>query len=443
MDPTGRGRARDLIRRVRRGTTPRRAGHPSPGRPHGPPSNRRYIPPDSLLLAMTDPAFAQLASHLTEAFGQQMGSSRVVPEGILLQTTDGFLYTYIADPATLSLATVQRFIAEAPGGPRHLVLFCPERLPLALSSELIGAGATVVEGARFLELAHSLDLDALVGGEPARRGPAQGDCSPAPAFLDALMGPRPRAGSCSGGSGARAPFLPTGRRAQARSCPGAGPASAMPSWRSGSCRRLAPLSGGAQGRARERGRADRPRRRAGGRRAPRGGGRSVPRHPGRPTGLLAVRAYWSPRSPSTATGEPAGRRSRRCSNRCPRTGGCATCIRSPWSRTRGGARGRGRARPGPKKSSSPPNRKLLLREQLHSPPGRTAPPPAAPSPAAVLIARTRPMPTASPAAPAAAPAARRSGSESRPSGGRRGKQAPATREAGQIPRGAWAVGPKR
>jgi tetratricopeptide (TPR) repeat protein len=137
---------------------------------------------------MSDPAFAQLASHLTEAFGQQMGSSRVVPEGILLQTTDGFLYAYIADPTNLSLATVQRFIGEAPGGPRHLVLFCPERLPLALSSELIGAGATVVEGSRFLELVHSLDLDSLVGAEPRPARAGSGRLLPSARVLDALMG---------------------------------------------------------------------------------------------------------------------------------------------------------------------------------------------------------------------------------------------------------------
>jgi tetratricopeptide (TPR) repeat protein len=137
---------------------------------------------------MADAAFAQLVSRLTEDFGQQMGSSRQVPEGILLQTTDGFLYAFVADPAALSLAAVQRILRETPGGSRRLVAFCRSRLPLALSEELVHAGATVVEGPRFGELVGSLGLESLLGEEPRPPAPSAARLLPSAWRLDALMG---------------------------------------------------------------------------------------------------------------------------------------------------------------------------------------------------------------------------------------------------------------
>jgi tetratricopeptide (TPR) repeat protein len=136
---------------------------------------------------MVDPAFAELVTNLTEAFGQQMGSSRQSPEGILLETTDGFLYAFIAEPDLLSLATVQRFAAEAPQGARHLVVFCRGRLPLAFSAELLRAGATVVEGARFTELVHSLGFGTFLGEEPRPERPMAARLLPSARSLDTVM----------------------------------------------------------------------------------------------------------------------------------------------------------------------------------------------------------------------------------------------------------------
>jgi hypothetical protein len=112
------------------------------------------------------PAFAQLVGKLTESLGQSMDSSRRVGEGILLETTDGFLYGFIEDPGAVSLATGDRLLGESKGGPRRLVLFSPSRLPLAVTERLLRAGASVVEGARFSELVRGLGLGAYIGIEP-------------------------------------------------------------------------------------------------------------------------------------------------------------------------------------------------------------------------------------------------------------------------------------
>ncbi len=136
---------------------------------------------------MADPAFAELIGGLTEAFGQKMGSSRQTDEGILLVTTDGYLYAFIEDPNRLSLATVERFIAESPGGPRHLVLFCRGHLPLAFTSALQKAGSSVVEGGRFAELARSLGLESFLGEEPRAEAGGSTRLLPSAHLLDTLM----------------------------------------------------------------------------------------------------------------------------------------------------------------------------------------------------------------------------------------------------------------
>lgn len=137
---------------------------------------------------MADVAFTELIGGLTEAFGQQMGSSRQIDEGFLLRTTDGYLYAFIEDPNRLSLTTVERFVTESPGGPRHLVLFCRGHLPLAFTSVLQRSGSSIVEGNRFVELARSLGLGAFLGEEPRPEASPPSRLLPSAHLLDALMG---------------------------------------------------------------------------------------------------------------------------------------------------------------------------------------------------------------------------------------------------------------
>jgi tetratricopeptide (TPR) repeat protein len=136
---------------------------------------------------MSDPTFVELVGKLTEAFGQQMGSMRQVPEGILLATTDGFLYTFVEDPTLLSLAGAERWVAEAPGGPRRLVVFARQHLPPAISTELAHRHVTLVEGPRFGELCRSLGLGAYLGDEPRPEPASRTRLLPSAHLLDALM----------------------------------------------------------------------------------------------------------------------------------------------------------------------------------------------------------------------------------------------------------------
>ena len=112
------------------------------------------------------PAFSELVGRLTEEFGQQPDAMRPTPEGFLLRTTDDFLYAFLEDPARVSLATVQGLLKGAEDRPSRLVVFSPGRLPLALTAELLGKGATVVDGARFHELVIGLNLGSYLGEEP-------------------------------------------------------------------------------------------------------------------------------------------------------------------------------------------------------------------------------------------------------------------------------------
>ncbi|HEV2231623.1 MAG TPA: hypothetical protein VGS18_05510, partial [Thermoplasmata archaeon] len=67
-------------------------------------------------------AFAQLVSQLMEAMGQSMASVREVPEGMLVKTSDGFLYAFVEDANQVSLGFVQRLGLEVGSEGARLVL---------------------------------------------------------------------------------------------------------------------------------------------------------------------------------------------------------------------------------------------------------------------------------------------------------------------------------
>jgi tetratricopeptide (TPR) repeat protein len=115
---------------------------------------------------MPAPAFSELVGQLTEAFGQQPDAMRPTSEGFLLKTTDDFLYAFLEDPARVSLSTVRDLLHEVEDHASRLVVFSAGRLPLALTAELVGKGATVVDGARFHELVIGLNLGRYLGEEP-------------------------------------------------------------------------------------------------------------------------------------------------------------------------------------------------------------------------------------------------------------------------------------
>jgi tetratricopeptide (TPR) repeat protein len=115
---------------------------------------------------MTAPGFAELVGRLVESMGQQLGAVREVPEGLLLLTSDGFLFAFLEDPDRVSLGTIDRLFADVKEAPARLVVLAPTRLPLALGTEVVRRQGTLVDGSRFHELVRGLGLGSYLGDEP-------------------------------------------------------------------------------------------------------------------------------------------------------------------------------------------------------------------------------------------------------------------------------------
>jgi tetratricopeptide (TPR) repeat protein len=132
-------------------------------------------------------SFIQLSSGLVEAMGQRLDSAKPLPEGFVLRTGDGFLYAFLEDPDQISLDTIRRVLEAGDGTPAHLVVLTPGHLPLAIAAEVQQRSGTLVEGARFTELARQLGLESLLGQEPRAAAAARPRLLPSAQLLDAAM----------------------------------------------------------------------------------------------------------------------------------------------------------------------------------------------------------------------------------------------------------------
>lgn len=136
---------------------------------------------------MAPTAFTDLVAELVPALGQRMEAVRPVPEGVLLQTTDGFYFAFLEDPANVSLATIQRLHAESGEAPGRLVVLTPGRLPLALAAEVLRRRGTVVEGRHFAELVRGLGLGEYLGQSPRPESTGAPQLLPSARQLDGVM----------------------------------------------------------------------------------------------------------------------------------------------------------------------------------------------------------------------------------------------------------------
>jgi tetratricopeptide (TPR) repeat protein len=136
---------------------------------------------------MASAPFIEFASGLVQAMGQRLDAARPTDEGLVLRTGDGFLYAFLEDPARVSLEAVRKLTSGEAGGSVRLVVLTPGRLPPVLAQELGRAGATLVEGARFAELARQLGLGSWVGDEPRVRPPDDRRLLPSALQLDDVM----------------------------------------------------------------------------------------------------------------------------------------------------------------------------------------------------------------------------------------------------------------
>jgi tetratricopeptide (TPR) repeat protein len=136
---------------------------------------------------VASPSFVQLSSGLVAAMGQQMDAAKTIPEGLVLRTGDGFLYAFLEDPNEVSIDTIRRVFEEGDGAPTRLVVLTPGRLPLAIQAEILQRSGTIVEGARFEELARQLGLGSYLGEEPRPPAAARPRLLPSTQLLDAAM----------------------------------------------------------------------------------------------------------------------------------------------------------------------------------------------------------------------------------------------------------------
>jgi len=115
---------------------------------------------------MASAPFITLSSAVVEAMGQRLDAAKPTPEGLTLRTSDGFLYSFLEDPNTVSLETIRQLLGDQGSVLARLVVLTPGHLPLAFSQEIAGHGGTTVEGARFAELVRQLGLETYLGEEP-------------------------------------------------------------------------------------------------------------------------------------------------------------------------------------------------------------------------------------------------------------------------------------
>jgi len=135
--------------------------------------------------AMASAPFVQLASGLVEAMGQRLDAAKPTEDGLNLRTSDGFLYAFLEDPTRVSLEAVRQLTGGAQA--TRLVVLTPGRLPPVLTQELGRAGATLVEGARFAELARQLGLGSWIGEEPRARPTQERRLLPSAQQLDEIV----------------------------------------------------------------------------------------------------------------------------------------------------------------------------------------------------------------------------------------------------------------
>jgi len=136
---------------------------------------------------MASAPFVSLAGAVVEAMGQRMDAAKPTPEGLTLRTSDGFLYSFLEDPNTVSLEMIQDLLGGQGSVLVRLVVLTPGHLPLAFVQEISQHGGTLVEGARFAELVRQLGLETYLGEEPRAPVKESKRLLPSAQQLDGIM----------------------------------------------------------------------------------------------------------------------------------------------------------------------------------------------------------------------------------------------------------------
>ena len=132
--------------------------------------------------------FAELVGRLAEAMGQRFDAVKTGPEGILMRTSDGFLFAFLEDPSMVSLRQVQRLLEEV--GRCRPTSWCSRRgacrLPSAQSSSSTARPSWSPAGSR--SWSESSGWGSILGDEPRpAAAPGAGRLLPSAHLLDAVM----------------------------------------------------------------------------------------------------------------------------------------------------------------------------------------------------------------------------------------------------------------
>lgn len=132
-------------------------------------------------------SFGRLVADLLAAIDQRLAAARPVEGAWLVKSADGFLFAFAPEPASLRETQVRHWLENADAPADRLVVFAPAPLPSELRSELVRRGATTVDGTRFVELAHDLDVSSPLLPPVERAAPGSGTSLPSAARWAGLL----------------------------------------------------------------------------------------------------------------------------------------------------------------------------------------------------------------------------------------------------------------
>lgn len=111
-------------------------------------------------------ALTRIVESITTSFGQKLTEAKRANNMTFLSTPDGFLYTILDDPTTVSPKDVATVVTNGLRNFKHVVLLSSHTLPPDLTGSLPSSKVTIVQGERFEQLLRSLDIQDIPDAKP-------------------------------------------------------------------------------------------------------------------------------------------------------------------------------------------------------------------------------------------------------------------------------------
>ncbi len=130
-------------------------------------------------------AMTRIVESITTSFGQKLTEAKRANNMTFLSTPDGFLYTILDDPSTVSVRDVSTVVTNGLKNFRHVVLLSAHPLPAELTESLPRQKVSLVQGERFEQLLRALDIQDIPEMKPIPEEPR--NVLPTADKLDKLM----------------------------------------------------------------------------------------------------------------------------------------------------------------------------------------------------------------------------------------------------------------